>query len=163
MTRAVGPSSAWPSAPLRHCDLPGVVSAWPPGSRLGLGQGPGHRSAPLAVSGTRDAGFELLPPALTGLSFTNRLFGEMFLTNAVAHNGAGVAASDVDGDVTVEQLEAVRVGGRWLPVRDRHALEKGLPAPVIDLPTPRRRCSGRRGKWRLLRSLGQAEKKEGPN
>ena len=57
-------------------------------------------------------GFELLPPALTGLSFTNRLFGEMFLTNAVAHNGAGVAASDVDGDVTVEQLEAVRVGGR---------------------------------------------------
>jgi len=130
---------------------------------LGWNNGQGHRSAPLGVSGTRDAGFELLPPALTGLSFTDRLFGEMFLTNAVAHNGAGVAASDVDGDGTVEQLEAVRVGGRWLPVRDRHALEKGLPAPVIDPPAPRRRCSGRRGKWRLLRSLGQAKKKEGPN
>ncbi|HIC26057.1 MAG TPA: VCBS repeat-containing protein, partial [Gammaproteobacteria bacterium] len=69
-----------------------------PAADLAWDNGPGHRSAPLGVSGTRDAGFELLPPALTGLSFTNRLFGEMFLTNAVAHNGAGVAASDVDGD-----------------------------------------------------------------
>ncbi len=65
---------------------------------LAWNNGQGHRSAPLGVSGTRDAGFESLPPALTGLSFTNRLFGEMFLTNAVAHNGAGVAASDVNGD-----------------------------------------------------------------
>jgi len=65
---------------------------------LAWNNGQGHRSAALGVSGTRDAGFESLPPALTGLSFTNRLFGEMFLTNAVAHNGAGVAASDVDGD-----------------------------------------------------------------
>jgi len=65
---------------------------------LAWSEGQGHRSAPLGVLGTRDAGFESLPPALTGLSFTNRLFGEMFLTNAVAHNGAGVAASDVDGD-----------------------------------------------------------------
>ena len=65
---------------------------------LAWDDGPGHRSAPLRIAGTRDAGFDLLPPAFTGLSFTNRLFGEMFLTNAVAHNGAGVAASDVDGD-----------------------------------------------------------------
>ena len=65
---------------------------------LAWNNGQGHRSAPLGVSGTRDAGFTSLSPALTGLSFTNRLFGEMFLTNAVAHNGAGVAASDVDGD-----------------------------------------------------------------
>ena len=69
-----------------------------PAANLAWDNGPGYRSAPLDVSGTSDAGFELLPPALTGLSFTNRLFGEMFLTNAVAHNGAGVAASDVDGD-----------------------------------------------------------------
>ncbi len=69
-----------------------------PAADLAWDNGPGYRSAPLGVSGTRAAGFELLPPALTGLSFTNRLFGEMFLTNAVAHNGAGVAASDVDGD-----------------------------------------------------------------
>ncbi|PCH55462.1 MAG: hypothetical protein COC21_02785 [Verrucomicrobiales bacterium] len=69
-----------------------------PAADLAWDDGPGHRSVALGVSGSRDAGFELLPPALTGLSFTNRLFGEMFLTNAVAHNGAGVAASDVDGD-----------------------------------------------------------------
>jgi len=69
-----------------------------PAADLAWANGPGHRSAPLGVSGTRPAGFDLLPPAFTGLSFTNRLFGEMFLTNAVAHNGAGVAASDVDGD-----------------------------------------------------------------
>ena len=69
-----------------------------PAADLAWDDGPGHRSAPLRIAGTRDAGFERLPPALTGLDFTNRLFGEMFLTNAVAHNGAGVAASDVDGD-----------------------------------------------------------------
>jgi len=71
-------------------DLPAADLAWD--------DGPGHRSAPLLIGGTRDTGFERLPPSLTGLSFTNRLFGEMFLTNTVAHNGAGVAASDVDGD-----------------------------------------------------------------
>ena len=60
--------------------------------------GPSHRSAELRIAGTREAGFDRLSPAVTGLNFTNRLFGEMFLTNAVAHNGAGVAASDVDGD-----------------------------------------------------------------
>ncbi len=69
-----------------------------PAADLAWDDGPGHRSAPLRIAGTRDAGFDRLPPAFTGLSFTNRLFGEMFLTNAVAHNGAGVAASDVDGD-----------------------------------------------------------------
>ena len=69
-----------------------------PAADLAWDDGPGYRSAPLRIAGTRDAGFERLPPAFTGLNFTNRLFGEMFLTNAVAHNGAGVAASDVDGD-----------------------------------------------------------------
>ncbi|MDP6679739.1 MAG: VCBS repeat-containing protein, partial [Verrucomicrobiota bacterium] len=69
-----------------------------PAAGLAWDDGPGHRSAPLRIVGNRDAGFERLPPSLTGLSFTNRLFGEMFLTNTVAHNGAGVAASDVDGD-----------------------------------------------------------------
>ena len=34
----------------------------------------------------------------TGLSFTNELHGDLYLTNAVAHNGAGVAIGDVDGD-----------------------------------------------------------------
>ncbi len=75
---------------------------WPLG-RLAAGSvwadGPGHWSTLLRIEGTRDTGFERVPPALTGLTFTNRLFGEMFLTNTVAHDGAGVAVSDVDGDL----------------------------------------------------------------
>ena len=37
-------------------------------------------------------------PAVTGVSFTNQLHGDLYLTNAVAHNGAGVAIGDIDGD-----------------------------------------------------------------
>jgi len=34
----------------------------------------------------------------TGVGFTNVLQGDAYLTNAVAHNGSGVAIGDVDGD-----------------------------------------------------------------
>jgi len=44
------------------------------------------------------AGFTLMNPAATGVWFTNELQGDLYLTNAVAHNGAGVAIGDVDGD-----------------------------------------------------------------
>ena len=44
------------------------------------------------------AGFSRLDPAATGLVFTNLLAGDAYLTNAVAHNGSGVAIGDVDGD-----------------------------------------------------------------
>jgi hypothetical protein len=44
------------------------------------------------------AGFTRLAPAATGVLFTNELRGDLSLTNAVAHNGAGVAIGDVDGD-----------------------------------------------------------------
>jgi hypothetical protein len=40
-------------------------------------------------------GFTLMNPVATGVNFTNELH---YLTNAVAHNGAGVAIGDVDGD-----------------------------------------------------------------
>jgi hypothetical protein len=84
------------------CLIVFVCLALSPLSRLGAGpvwvDGLGYRSVALSVSGSRAAGFELQSPVLTGLSFTNRLFGEMFLTNTVAHNGSGVTASDVDGD-----------------------------------------------------------------
>ncbi len=39
-----------------------------------------------------------MPPDATGVRFTNELRGDLYLTNAVAHNGAGVAIGDVDGD-----------------------------------------------------------------
>jgi len=44
------------------------------------------------------AGLTRLDPATTGLVFTNVLAGDAYLTNAVAHNGSGVAIGDVDGD-----------------------------------------------------------------
>ncbi|MCI0538385.1 MAG: VCBS repeat-containing protein [Verrucomicrobiales bacterium] len=37
-------------------------------------------------------------PKATGVWFTNLLQGDPFLTNAVAHNGAGLAIGDIDGD-----------------------------------------------------------------
>ncbi|MEC7201736.1 MAG: hypothetical protein VXW84_13925, partial [Verrucomicrobiota bacterium] len=43
-------------------------------------------------------GFTPQPPSLTGVTFTNRLDGDAFLTDAVAHNGSGVAIGDVNGD-----------------------------------------------------------------
>jgi hypothetical protein len=43
-------------------------------------------------------GFTLLAPAQTGVTFTNLLRGDLALTNAVAHNGSGVAIGDADGD-----------------------------------------------------------------
>ncbi|MFM1945593.1 MAG: hypothetical protein RI897_4575, partial [Verrucomicrobiota bacterium] len=44
------------------------------------------------------AGFKLLSPRSTGLSFTNTLPERRHLTNQILLNGAGVAAGDVDGD-----------------------------------------------------------------
>ncbi len=43
-------------------------------------------------------GFTLMDPTTTGVGFTNVLQGDSYLTNAVAHNGSGVAIGDVDGD-----------------------------------------------------------------
>ena len=43
-------------------------------------------------------GFKGMSPSETGLAFTNTMGGDLYLTNAVAHNGAGVAVGDVDGD-----------------------------------------------------------------
>ena len=54
-------------------------------------------------------------------------FYETLLREEGGESRLALFVGDVDGNGTVEQLEAMRVGGRWLPVRDRHALEKGLP------------------------------------
>jgi hypothetical protein len=47
-------------------------------------------------------GFTAMNPNVTGVWFTNELRGEVLLTNAVAHSGAGVALGDVDGDGWVD-------------------------------------------------------------
>ena len=59
---------------------------------------PGIRSWEVRPGPGAKAGFTLLSPASTGVWFTNLLRGDLALTNAVAHNGSGVALGDVDGD-----------------------------------------------------------------
>src|SRR4051812_11098532 len=67
---------------------------------LAWSEGAGFRSAALhpATAGKAGAGFTLMNPMATGVWFTNALQGDAAATNAVAHNGAGVAIGDVDGD-----------------------------------------------------------------
>ncbi len=60
--------------------------------------GEGFRSAELPVPPGGKTGFTLLPPAATGIHFTNALPEERFKTNQILLNGSGVAAGDVDGD-----------------------------------------------------------------
>jgi hypothetical protein len=61
-------------------------------------EGAGLRSVEVHPISGGKAGFTLMDPKATGVSFTNLLQGDAFLTNAVAHNGAGLAIGDVDGD-----------------------------------------------------------------
>ena len=60
--------------------------------------GAGFRSMEVLPGTSGKAGFTLMDPKATGVWFTNELRGDAYLTNAVAHNGAGVAIGDVDGD-----------------------------------------------------------------
>ena len=64
--------------------------------------GSGFRSAPLQVPSTGKPGFVQLPPATTGIFFTNHLAVERYVTNQIYLNGSGVAAGDVDGDGLVD-------------------------------------------------------------
>ena len=61
-------------------------------------EGAGFRSLAVQPPMGGKAGFTLMAPSSTGVLFTNVLQGDAYLTNAVAHNGAGLAISDVDGD-----------------------------------------------------------------
>src|SRR6266540_1462669 len=58
--------------------------------------GPGFRSAPLSLHRVGKNGFTLLPAALTGIDFTNRLAESHSLTNHILLNGSGVAAGDIE-------------------------------------------------------------------
>ena len=68
---------------------------------LGAGawqSGNGFRHAELQVPAGGKPGFVQLPPATTGIYFTNHLAVERYVTNQIYLNGSGVAAGDVDGD-----------------------------------------------------------------
>jgi enediyne biosynthesis protein E4 len=69
------------------------MAAAPAGS-----EGEGFRCWELRVEETERLGFTLTDPRTTGIAFTNTLEGDAYLTNAVAHNGAGVTVGDVDAD-----------------------------------------------------------------
>ncbi len=59
----------------------------------------GWRWHPVETGSSRPGGgFSRLPADATGVGFTNVLRGDLSLTNAVAHNGSGVALGDLDGD-----------------------------------------------------------------
>jgi hypothetical protein len=58
----------------------------------------GCRWAPLAVPLSGKTGFTEMPAEQTGITFTNWLPAERYLTNQILLNGSGVAAGDVDGD-----------------------------------------------------------------
>ncbi|MBT5926528.1 MAG: VCBS repeat-containing protein [Verrucomicrobia bacterium] len=63
-----------------------------------------HISFPLHVSKStpKQVGFTQLPSSDTGIRFINKLAGDAFLTDAVAHNGSGVALGDVNQDGWVD-------------------------------------------------------------
>lgn len=67
------------------------VVAQPGGSPLAK-----HTAVKPSAAGTKR--FELIHPAAGGIEFVNRFAGLEFYKNMVAHNGAGVAVGDVNGD-----------------------------------------------------------------
>lgn len=75
-----------------------ALGATPTASNLDWHNGPGYRFAALPVPKSGKTGFTLLPPALTGITFTNVLTGPKAAENQIRLNGSGVACGDVDGD-----------------------------------------------------------------
>jgi hypothetical protein len=71
---------------------------WKTTAALSWSEGAGFRSVEVHPGSSLKNGFTLMDPAVTGVAFTNVLQGDAYLTNAVAHNGSGVAIGDVDGD-----------------------------------------------------------------
>ena len=67
-------------------------------SNLDWSDGPGYRSATLPVPKSGKAGFTLLPPSKTGITFTNLLSNAKAAENQIRLNGSGVACGDVDED-----------------------------------------------------------------
>jgi hypothetical protein len=76
--------------------------------------GPGCRFAPLAVPQMGQAGFTLLNPEQTGISFSNRLSEAAVSTNRLLEIGSGVALGDIDGDGWVDIYFCRLEGGNVL-------------------------------------------------
>ncbi len=78
----------------------GAAGLVPMPSAAAEGAGARGVSTRLEVRGVagKHVGFTAMSSVETGVDFTNVLRGDLSLTNAVAHNGSGVAIGDVDGD-----------------------------------------------------------------
>lgn len=94
--------------------------------------GEGFRSAKAEVPATGKPGFTLLPPADTGIHFTNRLTDAMVAANRLLENGSGVALGDVDGDGTDDLVVAGGKTGRTVVFRNdgQRGLVAWTHAPV---------------------------------
>jgi len=83
---------------MKHCRLilflAGACQAW----AAEWHDGPGFRSAKLSVPTEGQTGFSSLPPAATGITFSNHLSDATAAANRILENGSGVALGDVDGD-----------------------------------------------------------------
>lgn len=74
-----------------------VVSFWPEKQRTWHEQD-GFRWAELSLPWIGKTGFKMLPPAETGITFSNNLTEEQLTKNRHLLNGSGVAVGDIDGD-----------------------------------------------------------------
>jgi len=72
---------------INACSQSAPVSSW--------SQDAGFRSAEVRPGTGGKPGFTWMDPKVTGVWSTNTLQGDAYATNAVAHNGAGVAIGDV--------------------------------------------------------------------
>jgi enediyne biosynthesis protein E4 len=83
------------------CAIVGVMASSPCavlGGELDWNSSAGHRWAELSVAPGQKAGFTILEPAQTGITFTNELDEWSSAANRVLLNGAGLAVGDYDGD-----------------------------------------------------------------
>ena len=81
--------------PVNHAALVSILSFC--GAAICVAQD-GVKSREVTPGPASKPGFTLQSPGQTGVTFTNELRGDAFLTNAVAHNGSGVAIGDINGD-----------------------------------------------------------------
>jgi len=79
-----------------------VLSRADAATHLAWQQGAGFRQAALAVPANGRAGFALLRPDETGVTFHNRLTDATVATNRLTEVGSGVAFGDIDGDGWVD-------------------------------------------------------------
>ncbi len=86
-----------------------------------------HSQVKPSVSGIKR--FEIVSSLQSGITFTNRLAGLEYYKNMVAHNGAGVAVGDVNGDDLADIFLCNIQGGNELYLNDGDFRFKSVSGP----------------------------------